>query len=205
MAKDYIETTALVKSFGAVRVIDKFELRVKKGEIFGLLGPNGAGKTTLIKILCSLLTPTAGAAYVLGKQVPNRHIAPLIGYMPQELALYTNLNVHENITFYGAIFSLSKDQILKRERELLKLIDLEAHTKAVVRNLSGGMQHRVSLACALLHEPPILFLDEPTVGVDPRLRESFWDYFEGLRDSGTTILITTHYMDEARRCSRIGF
>ncbi|MDD1721261.1 MAG: ABC transporter ATP-binding protein [Euryarchaeota archaeon] len=205
MVKDYIETIDLEKSFGGLQAIDKFTLRVKKGEIFGLLGPNAAGKTTLIKILCSLLMPTGGAAYVLGKRVPDRHIAPLIGYMPQELALYTNVSVHENVEFYGAIFGLSKDQILKRERELLRLIDLEAHTKAIVHNLSGGMQRRVSLACALLHEPPLLFLDEPTVGVDPQLRMSFWDYFEGLKDGGTTILITTHYMDEARRCDRVGF
>ncbi|MGZ4944474.1 MAG: ABC transporter ATP-binding protein [Halobacteriota archaeon] len=205
MVKDYVETTALEKSFGAVQVIDKLTLRVRKGEIYGLLGPNGAGKTTLIKILCSLLMPTAGAAYVLDKQVPDRHIARLIGYMPQELALYTNLNVHENIQFCGAIFGLNKDQIREREYELLRLINLEGRAKAIVNNLSGGTQHRVSLACALLHEPPLLFLDEPTVGVDPRLRESFWDYFEGLRNSGTTILITTHYMDEARRCSRVGF
>ncbi|MGZ4853531.1 MAG: ABC transporter ATP-binding protein, partial [Halobacteriota archaeon] len=188
-----------------VQAVEDFTLRVKKGEVFGLLGPNAAGKTTLIKMLCSLLKPTAGEAYVLGKRIPNPDIAPRIGYMPQELALYTNISVHENVAFYGAVFSLTKDQIETRERELLRLINLEDQRNTIVENLSGGTQRRVSLACALLHEPPLLFLDEPTVGVDPQLRESFWHYFEGLKEGGTTVLITTHYMDEARRCDRVGF
>ncbi len=205
MERDYIETIGLEKRFGDVRAVENFTLRVKKGEVFGLLGPNAAGKTTLIKMLCSLLKPTAGEAYVLGKRIPNHDIAPLIGYMPQELALYTNVSVHENVAFYGAVFSLTKDQIETRERELLRLINLEDQRNTIVENLSGGTQRRVSLACALLHEPPLLFLDEPTVGVDPQLRESFWRYFEGLKEAGTTVLITTHYMDEARRCDRVGF
>ncbi len=205
MDKDYIETIGLEKRFGDARVVENVALRVKKGEIYGLLGPNAAGKTTLIKILCSLLKPTAGAAYVLGKRVPNPDVAPLIGYMPQELALYSNVSVHENMEFYGTIFGLNKGRIQKRERELLQLIDLDAHADTIVHTLSGGMQRRVSLACALLHEPRLLFLDEPTVGVDPQLRETFWDYFVGLKDRGTTVLITTHYMDEARRCDRVGF
>ncbi|MGZ4942605.1 MAG: ABC transporter ATP-binding protein [Halobacteriota archaeon] len=205
MERDYIETVGLEKRFGDVQAVEDFTLRVKKGEVFGLLGPNAAGKTTLIKMLCSLLKPTAGEAYVLGKRVPDPDIAPLIGYMPQELALYTNVSVHENVAFYGAVFSLTKDQIETRERELLRLINLEDQGNTIVQNLSGGTQRRVSLACALLHEPPLLFLDEPTVGVDPQLRESFWRYFEGLKERGTTVLITTHYMDEARRCDRVGF
>lgn len=205
MEKDYVEAIGLEKRFGRARAVENFTLRVKKGEIFGLLGPNAAGKTTLIKMLCSLLKPSAGEAYVLGKRVPNVAIAPLIGYMPQELALYTNVSVHENVAFYGAIFGLTTDRIEEREQELLRLIDLEDQRDAIVYNLSGGTQRRVSLACALLHEPPLLFLDEPTVGVDPQLRISFWDYFERLKGGGTTVLITTHYMDEARRCDRIGF
>ncbi|MGZ4929268.1 MAG: ABC transporter ATP-binding protein [Halobacteriota archaeon] len=205
MERDYIETVGLEKRFGDVQAVEDFTLRVKKGEVFGLLGPNAAGKTTLIKMLCSLLKPTAGEAYVLGKRIPNPDIAPRIGYMPQELALYTNISVHENVAFYGAVFSLTKDQIETRERELLRLINLEDQRNTIVENLSGGTQRRVSLACALLHEPPLLFLDEPTVGVDPQLRESFWHYFEGLKEGGTTVLITTHYMDEARRCDRVGF
>ncbi|MGZ4862487.1 MAG: ABC transporter ATP-binding protein [Halobacteriota archaeon] len=205
MERDYIETVGLEKRFGDARAVENFTLRVKKGEVFGLLGPNAAGKTTLIKMLCSLLKPTAGEAYVLGKRIPNPDIAPRIGYMPQELALYTNISVHENVAFYGAVFSLTKDQIETRERELLRLINLEDQRNTIVENLSGGTQRRVSLACALLHEPPLLFLDEPTVGVDPQLRESFWHYFEGLKEGGTTVLITTHYMDEARRCDRVGF
>ncbi len=201
----YIKTVALEKRFGASKVVDNFSLHVNKGEIYGLLGPNGAGKTTLIKLLCGLLVPASGEAYLFGKKVPDRSSAPLIGYMPQELALYNNMTVHENIIFYGKLFGLIKGQIEQRERELLRLIDLEAYRGTLVDRLSGGMQHRVSLACALLHVPQVLFLDEPTVGVDPELRVAFWDYFEQLRDSGVTIFITTHYMDEARRCNRIGF
>jgi len=205
MEKDYVETIGLEKRFGDARAVENFTLRVKKGEIFGLLGPNAAGKTTLIKILCSLLKPSAGEAYVLGKRVPNADIALLVGYMPQELALYTNISVHENVAFYGAIFGLTKNRIDEREQKLLRLINLEDQRDTIVHNLSGGTQRRVSLACALLHDPPLLFLDEPTVGVDPQLRESFWNYFEGLKGGGATVFITTHYMDEARRCDRVGF
>ena len=126
-------------------------------------------------------------------------------FRSQELALYRNLTVHENLAFYGEVFGLSKREIETREQALLKLVDLEASKDLLVDHLSGGMQHRISLACTLLHQPRLLFLDEPTVGVDPDLRASFWRYFEGLRDAGITMLITTHYMDEARHCDRIGF
>ena len=200
-----IKTVALEKHFGSLKVVQDFSLHVEKGEIYGLLGPNGAGKTTLIKMLCGLLVAASGAAYLFGKRIPDKSVASRIGYMPQELALYNNMTVHENMQFYGEVFSLDRGQIEKRERDLLRLIDLEAYRGTLVSKLSGGMQHRVSLACALLHEPQVLFLDEPTVGVDPELRVTFWEYFEQLRDSGVAILMTTHYMDEARRCNRIGF
>jgi ABC-2 type transport system ATP-binding protein len=195
----------LEKDFGGFKAINKLSLRVKRGEIYGLLGPNGAGKTTVIKILCGVLRPSSGAAYVLDVKVPDPSVSSHVGYMPQELALYRGLTVHENLAFYGEVFGLSKAQIDVREQELLKLVDLEDSRNRLIDQLSGGMQHRISLACALLHEPQLLFLDEPTVGVDPDLRASFWRYFEGLRDSGITMLITTHYMDEARHCDRIGF
>jgi ABC-2 type transport system ATP-binding protein len=144
-------------------------------------------------------------AFVLGNKISNKAIAPQIGYMPQETALYEGLTVKQNMEFYGQIFRLNKSKINERILELLKFIDLEKWDEELVGNLSGGMKHRVSLACTLIHEPEVLFLDEPTVGVDPELRVSFWDYFNHLKANGTTILITTHYMDEARHCDRIGF
>jgi ABC-2 type transport system ATP-binding protein len=198
-------TRNLTKGFSTFKAVNNLSLRVKHGEIYGLLGPNGAGKTTVIKILCGLLHPSSGEAYVLGAKVPAPSVVSRIGYMPQELALYHGVTVHQNIAFYGKVFGLSKRQIETRERELLKLIDLEAAKDLLVDQLSGGMQHRVSLACTLLHQPKLLFLDEPTIGVDPTLRASFWDYFEKLRDAGVTMVVTTHYMDEARHCDRIGF
>ncbi|MFZ0925362.1 MAG: ABC transporter ATP-binding protein [Halobacteriota archaeon] len=203
--KDDVCIRDLEKDFGGFKAVNKLSLRVKHGEIYGLLGPNGAGKTTVIKILCGLLRPSSGEAYVLDMKVPDPRTASRIGYMPQELAMYRGLTVHENLAFYGEVFGLSKQRIDTREQALLKLIDLQAFRDTLVDQLSGGMQQRTSLACALLHEPQLLFLDEPTVGVDPDLRASFWQYFEELRDSGITILITTHYMDEARHCDRIGF
>jgi len=202
---DAVYISELEKHYGAFRAVNKLTLRVKRGEIYGLLGPNGAGKTTVIKTLCGLLRPSSGEVYVLGKKIPDPSIASRIGYMPQELALYRGLTVHENLAFYGEVFSLTKAQIKAREQALLKLVDLEAHRDKVIDRLSGGMRQRISLACALLHEPQLLLLDEPTIGVDPDLRASFWHYFERLRDAGTTILITTHYMDEACHCDRIGF
>jgi len=200
-----VQATSLVKRFANFVAVDHISFDVKKGEIYGLLGPNGSGKTTTIKILCGLLRPSSGEAHVLGRKVPDTRTASSIGYMPQELAMYRGLTVHENLVFYGEVFGLSKQQIEAREQALLRLIDLQDFKDTLVDHLSGGMQHRTSLACALLHEPQLLFLDEPTIGVDPDLRASFWRYFEQLRDQGITILITTHYMDEARHCDRIGF
>lgn len=170
-----------------------------------MLGPNGAGKTTVIRILSSLLIPTSGEAYVLGKKVPDKSIASSIGYMPQETALDLGLTVHQLMGFYGEIFGLPKDTIREREKSLLTFVDLADWKDTLIANLSSGMKHRISLACALMHEPDLLFLDEPTVGVDPELRFTFWNHFHELKKRGTTILITTHYMDEARRCDRIGF
>ncbi len=196
---------ALTKRFGNFTAVDKLNLKVREGEIYGLLGPNGSGKTTTIKMLTGLLKITVGEAYVLNKKVPDNSIAAEIGHMPQEIALYQGITVHENLEFFGEIFGLDNGTIKKREKELLKFIDLEKWRDELVQNLSGGMKHRVSLICTLIHEPKLLFLDEPTVGVDPELRESFWNHFHELRNNGKTILITTHYMDEARHCDRIGF
>jgi ABC-2 type transport system ATP-binding protein len=200
-----IETRALTKTYGKFTAVDALDLRVEPGEMYGLLGPNGAGKTTVIKVLCGLLRLTSGEAYLLGKRIPDKSLASRIGYMPQETALYIGLTVHQNLSFFGRIFGLSRAEVAERERQLLAFIDLEKWRDELVMNLSGGMMHRVSLACALIHRPPLLFLDEPTVGVDPELRASFWDYFEELKAEGATILITTHYMDEANHCDRVGF
>ncbi|MBP2045414.1 ABC transporter ATP-binding protein [Methanobacterium aggregans] len=203
---DYaIETSELVKKFGDFKALDGMNLKVKKGEVYGLLGPNGAGKTTTIRVLCGLSNPSSGEAQILGKTIPNNTISKVIGYMPQETALYDGLTVKQNLKFFGEIFGLKKDKTIKKIHELLRFIDLEDWKNEVTANLSGGMKHRVSLACTLIHEPEVLFLDEPTVGVDPELRLSFWNYFNMLKDSGITILITTHYMDEARHCDRVGF
>ena len=200
-----IQTSSLTKKFGNFTAIDDLTLNIRKGEIYGLLGPNGAGKTTTIRLLCGLIKYKEGEAFVLDKKIPDNHISQYIGYMPQETALYEGLSVRQNMEFYGEIFDLKKGKIKERIAELLKFIDLEKWREELVGNLSGGMKHRVSLACTLIHEPQVLFLDEPTVGVDPELRVSFWDYFNSLKENGITILITTHYMDEARHCDRIGF
>lgn len=200
-----ILTSHLTKKYGNFTAVDDLDLKVKKGEIYGLLGPNGAGKTTAIKMLSNIIKPSSGHATVFGEKIPEGNISAKIGYMPQETGVYLGLTVEQNLKFYGRIFGLDKVEIKKRTDELLKFVALSDWKDEMVENLSGGMKHRVSLACTLLHQPKLLFLDEPTVGVDPELRVSFWDYFNKLRENGVTILITTHYMDEARRCDRIGF
>lgn len=200
-----IITVNLTKKFGEFCAVNALNLKVKKGEVYGLLGPNGAGKTTTVKMLCGILKATSGEAFILGKRVPNKIMARNIGYMPQETALYDNLTIKENLEFYGEIFNLKDDEISGRIQRLLDFINLKDWVGEIVGNLSSGMKRRVSLACALIHEPKVLFLDEPTVGIDPELRVSFWNYFKQLKKSGKTIIITTHYMDEARHCDRIGF
>lgn len=199
-----IETKNLTKKFGTFTALDSLNLKIENGAIHGLLGPNGAGKTTAIKILCGLLKPSGGEAYIFGKKVPDRSILPQIGYMPQEIALYTELSVHHNLSLYGELYGMSRNRIAEREQELLQFIALEKWKDEPVSNLSGGMKHRVSLACSMIHEPKLLFLDEPTVGVDPELRASFWEYFNKLKATGITIVLTTHYMDEAQHCDKIG-
>lgn len=200
-----IQTSGLTKEFSGFIAVNNLNLKVEKGEIYGLLGPNGAGKTTLIKMLCSIMSPNSGNAQVLGEKIPDGNISSQIGYMPQETGVYLGLTVEQNLKFYGRIFGLETKEIEIREDKLLKFVDLLDWKYEMAENLSGGMKHRLSLACTLLHQPQVLFLDEPTVGVDPELRVSFWNYFQDLRKRGTTILITTHYMDEARHCDRIGF
>ncbi len=201
---DTIETKGLTKRFGDLVAVDSLDLTIQKGEVYGLLGPNGAGKTTVIRILVGLASPTEGEARVMGGKAGDKTLAASIGYMPQELALYDMLTVDDNLDLFGRLFGLRNDRLEQRKVEVLRFVALEERRGDIVMNLSGGMRHRVSLAVALLHEPDVLFLDEPTVGVDPELRASFWANFGKLKRSGKTVVITTHYMDEAKHCDRIG-
>jgi ABC-2 type transport system ATP-binding protein len=178
-------------------------LRVEAGETFGLIGPNGSGKTTLIRLLLGLGRPTSGTVRVLGKRMPNRGVARSIGYMTQSSALYNELSVRENVAFFGALYGLRGPALHKRLAETLDLVDLADRATATTGTLSGGMRQRLSLACALIHEPRLVFLDEPTVGIDPELRQTFWDYFAWLNAQGVTIIVSTHHLDEAARCHRL--
>ena len=198
-----VETKGLTKRYGSFAALDSLNLRIEQGTVHGLLGPNGAGKTTAVKILCGLIRASGGEAYVLGKRVPDCGVLPRVGYMPQETALYLDLTVHGNLRLYGQVYGLSAARIAEREKELLDFVALSKWRDSLVSNLSGGMKHRVSLASSMIHDPKLLFLDEPTVGVDPELRASFWEYFDLLKKRGVTIVLTTHYMDEAQHCDRI--
>jgi len=199
-----VEIQHLTKTFGKFTAVDNLDLTIYKGEIYGLLGPNGSGKTTIIKMLSGLLTPTAGSVKIFGNTLPCKSVMNTIGYMPQETAIYLDNTVHENLSFFGRVYGMSKEHLEKREQEMLQFVDLSKWRDALVSTLSGGMKHRVSLACALIHEPTLMFLDEPTVGVDPELRATFWGYFENMAQKGITVIITTHYMDEASHCTRVG-
>ena len=199
-----IETTGLRKQFDELVAVESLDLRISKGTLYGLIGPNGSGKTTAIKMLVGLLKPTAGHAEILGEPVPVRTNRSKVGYMPQEMAIYQDLTVHENLEFFAGLYSIIRETSRRREEEVLRVVDLEQSRDRLVSHLSGGMRHRVSLACALMHDPFVIFLDEPTVGVDPELRVGFWKYFAELKAQGKTIVLTTHYMDEAERCDVVG-
>ncbi|AIF68693.1 hypothetical protein PAP_01255 [Palaeococcus pacificus DY20341] len=203
MGGDALIVRNLKKSYGHLVAVNGLSFKVSEGEIFGLLGPNGAGKTTTIKSILGLLKKDAGEVYILGKKMPNKEILKKVGYMPQELALYLDLTIEENLKFYARLYELTKEEFENKKEKILKLVGLEGFENKLIAELSGGMQRRVSLACALLHEPEFLILDEPTVGVDPHLRANFWEHFRELSKRGVTILITTHYMDEAMKCDRI--
>ena len=188
------------KSFGAYRALNGVSLRVRQGEIYGLLGPNGAGKTTLIRLICGLLEAQQGSVTVLGQLMPNVAVLGHIGYMTQQAALYPGLSVEENVQFFASINGAEAGV-----KEALELVQLYERRGSVVATLSGGMRQRCSLACALVHHPDLLLLDEPTVGIDPQLRVQFWDYFRRLAASGTTIIVSSHVMDEADRCDELLF
>jgi len=198
-----IQVDHVSKIFGTVHALDDVSLAVATGETFGLIGPNGSGKTTLIRLLLGLGRPTSGTVHVLGAIMPNRRVARTIGYMTQASALYGDLSVRENLEFFGALYGLTSKALRRRGDETLALVDLPDKADTLVGTLSGGMRQRVSLACALIHQPQLLFLDEPTVGIDPELRFSFWEYFGHLNAAGVTIVVSTHHLDEARRCHRL--
>ena len=201
--QDPIVVEGAVKTFGKVRALDGVSLRVAAGETFGLIGPNGSGKTTLIRLLLGLGRPDGGAVRVLGRAMPDHRVAASMGYMTQASALYSELSVRQNLAFFGSLYGLRGRTLRTRIAETLALVDLAERASSPVQTLSGGMRQRVSLACALIHEPRLLVLDEPTVGIDPELRHAFWDYFARLNARGVTIVVSTHHLDEAARCHRI--
>ncbi|MHB2154696.1 ABC transporter ATP-binding protein [Calditrichota bacterium GD2] len=200
-----VEVDNLTRKFGDFTAVDHVSFRVKKGEIFGFLGANGAGKTTTIRMLCGLLTPTSGQARVAGFDVftqPER-IKQNIGYMSQRFSLYEDLTVRENIQFYGGIYGLSRKKIKQKSEELLRYLRLTERADTLAAELPPGIKQRMALSTALLHEPQIVFLDEPTSGVDPESRRQFWLLIYELAAQGKTIFVTTHFMDEAEYCQRI--
>ena len=195
----------LVFNFGRLRAVDDLSLEIPAGTSFGLLGPNGSGKTTLIRLMVGLLKPASGSISCLGKPPTPNH-ARNVGYMPQLPALYAELTVQQNIDFFARIYGLrDKKKRTQRVAEVIKLVDLYSRRKTQVMKLSGGMKQRVSLGCAIVHQPPLIFLDEPTVGLDPELRVRFWDYFESLNQSGSTIIVSSHTMDDAAHCQKLAF
>ncbi len=199
-AEPAIVARALTKRFGEITAVDALDLELSAGRIYGLLGPNGSGKTTLIRLLTGLAKPTGGEARVLGVRMPDREILGRIGYMTQADGIYLELSVWENVRFFGALAGRSDNESLE---EALRIVELLERRKTPVLELSGGMRRRLSLACALVHKPDVLFLDEPTVGIDPALRVQFWAYFRELAASGATLVVSSHVMDEADRCDEL--
>jgi len=201
-----VEAIELSKKFGNFTAVDQVSFTIPRGEIFGLLGPNGAGKTTTIRMLCGLLSPTSGAGKVMGFDVARQpeKVKANLGYMSQKFSLYNDLTAFENLDFYARIYRLSGKTRSSRTAELLEMAGLKDHRTELTSNLSGAWRQRLALACALVHEPPMLFLDEPTAGVDPVSRREFWNLIYDLAGQGVSVLATTHYMDEAEYCNEIG-
>jgi len=200
-----VQVTDLRRTFGDFIAVDNISLSVKKGEIFGFLGPNGAGKSTTIRMLCGLLMPTGGIGTVGGFDINKESelIKRVIGYMSQKFSLYDNLTVEENINFFGGVYNVAKKKKAERKEWVLNMAGLSEERSALTRNLATGFKQRLALGCAILHEPHIIFLDEPTSGVDPISRRSFWSLINEMSQAGTTVFVTTHYMDEADYCDRL--
>jgi len=200
-----IEVRELTKTFGKFTAVDKVSFDVRRGEIFGFLGANGAGKSTTIRMLCALLEPTGGTARVGGYDIRKEpeQVKLTIGYMSQRFSLYDDLTVEQNIRFYGGVYGLKGDRLRQRMKWVVQMADLEGRERSLTRTLSGGWKQRLALGCAILHEPPIVFLDEPTGGVDPISRRNFWKLINRLSSEGITVLVTTHFLDEAEFCNHI--
>ena len=200
-----IQARGLSKDFGSLRAVDSLDLDVPRASIYGFLGPNGSGKSTTIRMLCGLLTPTEGSANVLGIDVPGDagELKPRIGYMTQKFSLFGDMTVFENLQFIAEIYSIPSDRRATRIEEVLEHYDLVEQRKQFAGTMSGGQKQRLALGCAVLHKPELLLLDEPTSAVDPQSRRDFWANLFRLAEAGTTILVSTHYMDEAERCHRL--
>ena len=201
-----IEVKSLSRHFGKFTAVDDINFNVDVGEIFGFLGPNGAGKSTTIRMLCGLIKPSSGTALVGGYDILHQtdEVKKNIGYMSQKFSLYEDLSVEENINFYGGIYGLQNEELRQRKSWILKMSDLEGRENSITKTLAGGWKQRLALGCAILHKPKIVFLDEPTAGVDPVSRRKFWELIDKLAEEGTTVFVTTHYLDEAEYCHRLG-
>ncbi len=201
-----VSVNELTKRFGKFTAVDRVSFDVRRGEVFGFLGPNGAGKSTTIRMLCGILSPSSGGGLVAGFDIARQSelIKANIGYMSQKFSLYEDLTVEENINFYGGIYRLSGERLSRRRQWVIEMSGLTEHRRSRTASLAAGWKQRLALGCAILHEPPIVFLDEPTSGVDPISRRQFWDLIYHLAASGVTVFVTTHYMDEAEYCDRIG-
>jgi len=202
-----VVTRGLTRRFGRVVAVDHLDLSVRTGELYGFLGPNGAGKSTTLRMLCGILEPSEGEGWVLGidlRRDPER-VKSSIGYMSQRFSLYDDLSVAENLTFYARVYMVPRAERQPRIEQMLRLADLMGRERQLAGQLSGGYRQRLALTCALVHRPRLIFLDEPTAGVDPVSRRTFWALIRRLADEGTTILVTTHYMDEAELCDTLGF
>ncbi|MBZ4686726.1 MAG: transporter ATP-binding protein [Clostridiales bacterium] len=207
MRESAIVTRDLTKKFGSLIAVNNLNLEVPRGKIFGILGPNGCGKSTTMRMLCGVIRPTSGTGEVLGYDImkDSEAIKQNTGYMSQKFSLYQDLTVEENMQFYAGIYSLSNKEARKRMEKLKEMTNLRGKERALVSSLSGGWKQRVALACALIHNPKLLVLDEPTAGVDPVSRRIFWKIIHRLADEGVTVLVTTHYMDEAETCHNTAF
>lgn len=202
-----VELKNLTRKFGDFTAVNNVTLKIPQGSIYGFLGPNGSGKSTTIRMLCGLMQPTSGSGKILGLDIAqdSEAIKHKIGYMSQKFSLYDDLTVLENLEFYAGMYSLSQDVKKTRIGEMLALAGLESRERELVANLSGGWKQRLALGCSIIHNPAILFLDEPTGGVDPKSRRMFWEIIYSLALQGTTVMVTTHFMDEAEHCDEIGF